>query len=441
MHATAAAVAKEATKQFIRDIKAAVTPRQLKLLLGVGPVLAFAIDTTEGMGSIIDRVKQQAIQIVTRRLGTNEEPSKYCISPFNDPSVGPVTVTTDANALINALNGLSASGGGDCPELSQAGMLGALAATDEGGDLFMFTDASSKDRLLAGAVNSLAAKKDIRIYPILFGSCSPIDPSYIREANESGGQLFFLESSEAGSITQLADFIVRSNAVNLLVINETFTGTAQTYTVPVDTTITSLTFSVSGATSVAVMRPSGSIVQDSDPGVTVLSLSDGKIYSITTLDIGEWSVSVAGTGDVSVEVSGESSLDLSSFKFVEPGGRPGHEGFFPIDGLPLAGQEGTVDAVMSGDFNTAQFSLRSQTGAVLQKFPLSLVPETTDEFVGQVTPPTSSFRVYVTGQDSTRGELPAPAFSQYTAADRENRCSYESGFAARPEFDLHVYNY
>jgi len=410
-HEDAAHLAKEATKQFIDDIKAEVTLHELKLLLGAGPTVGFAIDTTRGMsaigttggmGDFIDGVRQQVTQIVNARLGTNEEPSEYVLSSFNDSSVGPVTVTTDANAFINALNGLSASGGDDCPELSEAGMLGALDALAEGSDLFMFTDASSKDSALTATVSSLARQKDIRIYPILFGSCSPsIDPSYIREANDSGGQLFFLESSEAGSITELADFIVRSNAVNLLAIDDTFAGTARTYTVPVDSTITRLTFSVSGTTSVAVMRPSGSIVQDSDPGVTVLSLSGGKIYSITTPVIGEWSVSVNGTGEVSLEVSGESSLDLSSFEFVEPFGRSGHQGFFPIDGLPLAGQEGTVDAVMSGDFNTAQFSLRSKTGAVLQTFPLSLVPGTTDEFSGQITPSTSSFRVYVTGQDIT----------------------------------------
>src|SRR5262249_39081840 len=38
---------------------------------------------------------------------------------------------------------------------------------------------------------------------------------------------------------------------------------------------------------------------------------------------------------------------------------------------------------------------------VLQELALSPVPETTDEFSGEVTPPTSSFRVYVTGQDIT----------------------------------------
>jgi von Willebrand factor A domain-containing protein 7 len=417
-HEEAARLAKEATKKFIRDISRQVTPDQLKLLLGAGAgtftlvvdttgngaasTLANSTGTTEGMGSIIEAVKEQAIQIVNARLGTDQEPSKYVLVPFNDPGVGPVTVTTDVNVFKNALNALSAHGGDDCPELSQEGMLEALAASDEGGELFMFTDASSKDSALAGTVCSLATSKDIRIYPILFGTCSSsIDPSYIREANHSGGQLFSLSSSEAGSITQLADFIVRSNAVNLLLINDTFNGISRTYTVPVDSTMTRIIFSISGTTSVVVRRPTGAVVQGSDPDVRLLSLSGGTIYSITNPVVEEWNVHVDGTGDVSVEVSGESSLNLSSFRFVEPGGAGAHPGFFPIDGQPLAGQEGMVDAVMSGNFNTAHFSFRSHTGAVLKTLALSPVPETADEFFGQFMPPTSSFRVYVTGQDMT----------------------------------------
>jgi hypothetical protein len=419
-HEAAVRLAKDATKQFIRDIRAApgVTPLNLKALLGAGSgTLAFvidttgngagstlgnSIDTTQGMGPIIDAVREQAIQIVNARLGTDEEPSQYVLVPFNDPGVGPVTVTTDANVFKNALNALSAHGGDDCPELSQAGMLEALAASDEGGELFMFTDASSKDSALAGTVTSLATSKDIRIYPILFGTCSSsIDPSYIREANDSGGQVFSLSSSEAGGITQLADFMVRSNAVNLLLINDTFNGISRTYTVPVDSTMTRIIFSISGTTSVVVRRPTGAVVQASDPDVRLLSLSSGTIYSIINPAVGEWNVGVNGTGEVSVEVSGESSLDLSSFNFVELGGGGAHQGFFPIEGLPLAGQEGEVDAVMSGNFTSAEFTFRSKTGAVLQTLALSPVPETTDEFSGQVTPPASSFRVYVTGQDIT----------------------------------------
>src|SRR6266404_5575049 len=400
LHSAAASVAGEATKQFFRDIKAAVTPRQLKLLLGVGPTLAIAMDTTGSMGSIIDGVKQQAIQIVNSRLGTNEEPSKYVLAPFNDPGVGPITVTDDPDQFKPAISSLFASGGGDCPELSMTGMLQALGASDKGGDLFMFTDASSKDSSLAGAVSSLATSKDIEVFPILFGSCSPIDPGYIRIANDSGGQLFFLFGSEAGTITQLADLIVRSSAVNVLSIGDTLTGTAKSYDVPVDSTMTRVTFSVSGSTSVIVTRPDGTVVQGTDSGVSLISLSTGRIYSIINPASGQWSVAVNGTGDFSVMVTGESPLDLNAFRFVKPSGRPGHEGFSPITGLPLAGQASTVDARLGDGFSTAQFELRTKAGALLQSFSLTPVTGTVDELAGTLTPPAASFLVYVTGLDS-----------------------------------------
>jgi von Willebrand factor A domain-containing protein 7 len=45
------------------------------------------------MDDIIAQVKQQAIQIVESRINTDEEPTKNVLVPFNDPGVGPVTVT------------------------------------------------------------------------------------------------------------------------------------------------------------------------------------------------------------------------------------------------------------------------------------------------------------------------------------------------------------
>ena len=65
------------------------------------------------------------------------------------------------------------TGGGDCPELSMRGTLNAVSASDEGGDVFLFTDASSKDAALAGSVLSLALRKKVRLNFAVFGSCSP----------------------------------------------------------------------------------------------------------------------------------------------------------------------------------------------------------------------------------------------------------------------------
>ena len=85
---------------------------------------------------------------------------------------------------------------------------------------------------------------------------------------------------------------------------------------------------------------------------------------------------------------------------MELAGRPGHQGFFRIDGLPLAGQEAIVDAVVSGPFGTAQFDLRGRSGAPLQTLALTPAPETPEEFAGKVTPPNTPFLVYLTGQDA-----------------------------------------
>ena len=81
-----------------------------KLLLGVGPTLGMAVDTTGSMGSIIAGVKATSISIVNGRIGTDEEPSKYILVPFNDPGVGPTTATTSPDQFKAGINALFASG-------------------------------------------------------------------------------------------------------------------------------------------------------------------------------------------------------------------------------------------------------------------------------------------------------------------------------------------
>lgn len=401
LHGAAVGVAREATKKFIRELRDDITESQLKLLLGVGPNLAMAIDVTGSMGSVISQVKSVATGLVDRRLGTDEEPSKYVLVPFSDPGVGPTTVTTDPNVFKTRINGLRASGGGDCPELAMTGMLRALSASDKGGVLFMFTDASAKDRSLTRSVVNLSLDKEIKVYVMTFGSCSPIDPGFIQLASESGGQLFELLRSEAGKVTQLADFLVRSNAVDVLSVADDFvTGTA-VHTVPVDSTMTRVTFSTSGTAAVTLRRPDGSAVAATDPGVSFVSLVRGAIYSIETPEIGEWTVELSGSGGYSLTVSGESNLDLETFRFVELGGRPGHEGLFPIDGLPVEGQTSTATAVLSGDFLGVDFMFRAKDGGLIQSFFMDPNPVgESHELIGEVGLPEDAFLVYVVGVDT-----------------------------------------
>jgi hypothetical protein len=404
-HGTAAGAAIAGTQQFIEDIKAEITPAQLKALLGAGPTLAFAIDTTGSMGGIIAGVRASATSIVDARLGTDEEPLQYVLAPFNDPSTGPTVATNDAALFKGYIGGLGASGGGDCPELSMTGMYNGLSLADPGGDLFMYTDATAKDAGLAGAVISLAKSKDIKIYPMLFGSCSPLTPGYLQAAAETGGQVFFLFGSEAGAVTQLADLVGRNNVVQLLSTVDTYAGT-KSYTVPVDSSMTRLTVSVSGTLqgvqpAVTLTRPDG-VVVTAATATKFLSLSSGVIISIDNPPRGAWTLAVGGASDQTyVNVNGIADLAFSSFKLARFGAMPPHQGLMTIDGEPAPGQALYAIAALTGIASAPQFQLRRKNFELLSPLPLEQDQTDNGKFFGALTVPAEPFVAYATGTDSS----------------------------------------
>lgn len=403
-HPAAASLAAQASFETLKSIRAKVTDREYKNLLGIGPTLAFAIDTTGSMGSVIAGVRATSINIVNTRLGTDQEPSKYVLTPFNDPSVGPTTVTDDASAFKSALGGLFASGGGDCPELSMKGAYQALSASDDGGELYLFTDASAKDASFAGGVFSLAAKKKSKLFFSLFGSCSPYDPAYFFLANNTGGQVFILGRAEAGRVAEFADLVSRSDSVDILSIGDTLSAAPKTYAFPVDTQVSRLTISiaVTESASALILRPDGTTVSEGDPGVSRIPLSSALIYSIESPQVGEWQISAEGSGDFSILVNGQSTLSLDEFRFVETGGRPGHQGAYPITGLPPVGKKVGALADFTGDHRAVVFEFRRKNGELLDSFSLpGNDPYDTAVQTGEVVVPNSSFVVYALGADSS----------------------------------------
>lgn len=403
LHFTAAAIAKTHTKEFIRLIKKNVTLKQFRALLGVGPTLAFAVDTTGSMSQEIAGVVQGANLIVNERLNSGLEPSKYVLVEINDPATT-VYETDDANSFLQSIAALEADDGGDCPELPFTAMSKALEKFDEGGgDLLAFTDATAKDSGLAGNVVNVADKNDVDVTMFLSGSCSPYDPEYFRVARETGGQVFIIAETETFEATKLAGFTVRPDSVDIAHINGTLSATPVTYTVPVDSTLTSVTFSISGSDSASVKRPDGSTVQTTDPGVSSANISGGNVFSITDPADGAWSVIVSGGGEFTIRVTGESPLHFSSFDLVKLGGLV-HQTYFPIDGLPLAGQITKVTAALAlGQFNSAQFELRTSDGALLQTLALSEIPnsavDTSRQYLGDVSFPAVPVLAHVTGTD------------------------------------------
>lgn len=402
-HDAAATAAIAGTQQFVEDIKAVITFTQLKALLGAGPTLAFAIDTTGSMGGIIAGVRASATAIVNARLGTDEEPLQYVLAPFNDPFTGPNVSTSDATSFKNSIAGLFASGGGDCPELAFSGIYNGLSLSNPSGSLFMYTDASAKDAGLAGAVIGLAKSKEIKLYAILFGSCSPLEPGYLQAATETGGQAFLLTGGEAGSVTQLADLVGRNNAVQVLSVVDTF-ATPQNYDLPVDSSMTQLTVSVSAtdfsAPGVTLRRPDGTAITPAMAD-TYMTLSGGVIISIKAPVRGLWKLQVQGSsGPTYVNVSGTSDLNFTSFRLARFAGQPPHQGLFAIDGEPLPGQSLYALAALTPGAASAQFKLRRKNFSAMTD--LALEQDETDrgKYFGPITVPAEPFLAYVTGTDS-----------------------------------------
>ena len=73
-------------------------------------------------------------------------------------------------------------------------------------------------------------------------------------------------------------------------------------------------FSVSADTlsAATVIRPDGTTVA-AEPGVTVQTLSTGKVVAVEAPTAGTWTVTAQGTVDYSLSVQGNSPLSLENF--------------------------------------------------------------------------------------------------------------------------------
>ncbi len=116
----------------------------------------------------INAVKKTAIDLIN----DHQQSFNYILSPFNDPTWGPVTLTKDKEYFAQKINALTANGGGDTPELYYHGLLDALKVCEPNSIVFTFTDAPAKDDYLREEVLSLALIKSTKVNSIVVGSSS-----------------------------------------------------------------------------------------------------------------------------------------------------------------------------------------------------------------------------------------------------------------------------
>jgi len=228
------------------------------------------------------------------------------------------------------------------------------------------------------------------------GVCGPVDPSYISGATATGGQLFFLSTAE---ISQSARLMSASFNSELLL----WAGGegAKTYSVQIDPSVKRASFSGSfdntGGT-LSVVSPDGVGVQQREKVEDTL-LNCGRVVTIESPAAGLWQVAAAPSGRFWLVVHAKTELSIVSTEFVAPGGRPGHEGQFKIQGQPIAGRPARLRVALSSAAKNPAFHFVSIDAQPLLTF--ALPPESDDEFIGLVTLPDQPFRVMVSGVDGT----------------------------------------
>jgi hypothetical protein len=229
------------------------------------------------------------------------------------------------------------------------------------------------------------------------------DPSYFTVAEGSGGQVFLFDPSEVGESSVLM--------IGAMTHEETVYRAAGTlaegvheFSIPVDSAIESAMFSVSlqCLQVVEIVKPSGDELRASEPGVDYHQFQAGRIVTVPRPAPGAWTVRVAGKGMFFLVLQAKTELTLDRVAFVETGGRPGHEGLFPIKGAPKRGVAQKLEVELSGAFRAPAFRFVSSSAETIQD--LALVPEENAgddrSFLGDVTPRARQFRLAVSGVDS-----------------------------------------
>ena len=236
-------------------------------------------------------------------------------------------------------------------------------------------------------------------------ACGPVDPTYLRMANETGGQPMFLQPSEIAKGGLLMSEVTGNNRETVFWATGRLGEGSGEFVVPVDSSMKRVTFALSVDTkgsSMAVVHPSGAEVQQGNFGTEISDLNCGRIATVAPPEPGEWRIRLSGSGRFWVQATAQTGIYFVGVDFVKLGGRPGHEGLFRIAGQPLAGQPATLQAQISGPAKTAEFKLVTERGETIQSINMRAEDSSGDsrEYTGTLDLPATPFRIAVTGLDS-----------------------------------------
>ncbi|XP_031568684.1 von Willebrand factor A domain-containing protein 7-like isoform X4 [Actinia tenebrosa] len=398
---------------FMDDLKQTMGPAQFdKFMAVMGDVtLMFAIDTTGSMADEIDTAKRIAVDVINYQ---RENPVSYILSPFNDPTTGPVTFreTTEGALFVDAINKLKATGGGDCPELTMKGILDALyEGPDPGSPMYVFTDASAKDATPENInevkiMAKFLGKVVINFFTTaLCRGSSVTDSPFMQIAEATSGQMLSLTSATelqnlngfTGSV--LGGSTIINSGCNIFNRKKRAALTASRYSIKIDDSIGNMSICVT------TDRPNqGAAISLTDSqGVTItsgkVSMSKVSIYEIASPRVGTWTLVIppsAGMHNYFVKSNSDQNIDFDYY-FLMLIKKPASE--VPVTD-PLIGENSKVVITLAGNEKTRKNSvvleLITKYGKHIRD--LQLTPDSRGvRYTATFTPPSRPFKLKIKG--------------------------------------------
>ena len=364
LHQTAASVAYNATKQILKEFWTRIGNEPFGRFLGLSESLRnrssnsliIVMDTTGSMGPYIAMAKQIAIGIVNVHQELEYKPSNYILSPFNDPTWGPLTISLNPQEFTNEISKLSADGGGDTPELYYHGILNALKKCEVGSSLYAFTDAPAKDAYLKSQTIQLAREKQVTVTlfyarnrrrtkqtgGILIKATDVIEDLMINNGNDlssiTGGVVMGIDSQ---SLNATQDYIIDRLDTSKMKIIILRRGYNMNLTFYVDSSMKSLRIEVTSktrlkATSFFLVKPSNEVFKPK----LIYQTSYLLIFTVAQeiLDTGEWTIVSPMNVDHTIQLNAISEISCSSSLQQEIMDRSSSKSFAQLTTQPIQGK-------------------------------------------------------------------------------------------------------
>ncbi|XP_060806233.1 hemicentin-1-like [Amyelois transitella] len=370
--------------------------------------LVFVFDTTGSMYNDLKQLREGAELILNTALEESDVIGDFVFVPFHDPVVGPATVTRDKKVFHSALDIIRVYGGGDCPEKSLSGIQLALDVSRPKSFMYVFTDATAADHRLVGKVLDAVQRKQTQVVFVLTGHCNDLNrPSYKvyqQIAAASSGQVFNLNKTSVHKVLDFVRSSIKGRSVNL---GSVVQPGGQNYTqgIPVDSSLSEVTVSVSGANpQIRVVNPSGEEITGPPQLVTTLDLSEIMVVKVLDPEPGNWTVTVGSEQGYSVKVVGMSNLTFSHGFSVAPPSSAEEISYRPLKGtynhmlISLSPTDAAVNV------NYAQ--IVALEGRILFEVPLKRFKEEMGVYIAEAfVPPDDFFYIAIEGKDEHNQEL------------------------------------